>query len=151
MTLSFIDQLTQALGCQVNQYNRSTLYFHLENFLITLHLPQASQKFEDDAAFLHISFGLVTAGRTLRIYRLLLEANLTVYAQDQAQLGINPEDDNIILISRIPIDGDFNAYRIAELAYHYVEHGRYWKNTLMECNDDMYEDLCTGHYLWIRV
>ena len=144
------EQLGQVLECKINQHNPTTFYFHLDGYLLTLHLPYFIGMDPEEAVYLHVCFGFVTAGRTLRIYRLLLEANLTVYAQDQAQLGINPEDENIVLIARIPADSDLDAYRIAELAWHYIEHGRYWRNTLMECNDDMYEDLCTGNYLWIR-
>ena len=49
--------------------------------------------FEDDptAMYLQFDYGIVTAGRTLRIFRMMLESNLLVYAQDQAQLGVNPD------------------------------------------------------------
>jgi hypothetical protein len=42
------------------------------------------------AMYLNFHFGVVTAGRSLAVFRLLLESNLTVYAQDQAQAGVNP-------------------------------------------------------------
>ena len=46
--------------------------------------------FQEDAAAIYVNFqfGVVSGGRTLRVFRLLLEATLSVYAQDQAQLGV---------------------------------------------------------------
>jgi hypothetical protein len=36
------------------------------------------------AMYLQFDYGITTAGRTLSIFRLMLESNLLVYAQDQA-------------------------------------------------------------------
>src|SRR5438045_8577057 len=47
--------------------------------------------FENDpeAMYLNFHFGSVTAGRTLRVFRLLLEADMQIYEQDEAQMGVN--------------------------------------------------------------
>lgn len=151
MLASLADQLSDILQCEVFKHSSGDLQFELDGFAISLHMPMPANYMEEQAVYMHVGFGFVTPGRTLRIYRLILESNLTVYAQDQAQIGVNPEDDNIVLVARIPLDAELDGHWLAELARHYVEHGRYWRNTLMECNDDMFEDLCTGHFLWIRV
>lgn len=48
-----------------------------------------------DAMYANFHYGAVTAGRTLTIFRLMLEANLLVYAQDQAQMGIDTDTGKI--------------------------------------------------------
>ena len=67
---------------------------------------------DGDAVYVTFQYGIVTAGRTLRVFRLLLEANLAVYAQDQAQLGLEVATGAIVLIARVAltdeVDGKFH-------------------------------------------
>lgn len=108
--------------------------------------------FENDpgALYLNIHYGIVTAGRTLRIFRLLLEANLSVYAQDQAQLGLNADTGGIVLIVRVPMGDSIDGEWLAETITHYVEHGRYWRDNIVNSTDEMFVGICAGDYFWIR-
>ncbi|MET5020615.1 molecular chaperone Tir, partial [Burkholderia pseudomallei] len=56
--------------------------------------------FDDDPESMYVIFhyGIVSAGRTLTVYRLLLEANLLMYAQVQAQLGIDADTGSFVLL-----------------------------------------------------
>jgi hypothetical protein len=56
---------------------------------------------DPNALYLHFNYGIVSSGRTLKAFRLLLEANLVVYAQDQAQLGMDAETGGIVMIVRV--------------------------------------------------
>jgi len=108
--------------------------------------------FETDpqAMYLNFNFGIVTAGRTLRVFQLLLEANLTVYAQDQAQLGLNPDTGGVILIARVPFTDDIDGKWLADTLTHYGEHGRYWRDNIAAASDEMFAGLCSGEYLWLK-
>lgn len=108
--------------------------------------------FEDDADAMYMQFdyGIVTAGRTLRIFRLMLESNLLVYAQDQAQLGLNPDTGGVLLILRIPMGKDINGPWFADTLVHYAEHGRYWRDHMINSMDDMFEGIASGEYAWLH-
>lgn len=80
----------------------------------------------------------------------MLEANLTIYAQDHAQLGLDGDTGGIILIVRVAYAPDLNGEQLAELLGHYAEHGRYWRDNILQTTDDMFESLSNGTYLWIR-
>lgn len=104
-----------------------------------------------DALYANFHFGTVTTGRTLTVYRLMLEANLLVYAQDQAQLGMDTDTGSVILILRIPFDRGINGVELADLLSHYAEHGQYWRRNIIESNDEMFDGIASGEYLWLRV
>jgi hypothetical protein len=108
--------------------------------------------FENDPAAMYVNFhyGAVTAGRTLNVFRLMLEANLLIYAQDQAQLGLDADTGGIVLILRLPITDDINGDTVAELLTHYAEHGRYWRQNIIESSDEMFEGIASGTYFWLR-
>ncbi|KHK49838.1 molecular chaperone Tir [Ralstonia sp. A12] len=105
---------------------------------------------DTEAFYLNFDYGIVTGGRTLRVFRLMLEANLTIYAQDHAQLGLDGDTGGIILIVRVAYDPDLDGEQLAELLSHYAEHGRYWRNNILQTTDDMFESLANGTYVWIR-
>lgn len=109
--------------------------------------------YENDvgAMYLNFHFGIVTPGRTLAVYRLLLEANLTVYAQDQAQAGLHPDTGGIILIVRVPMTPDITGGWLAETLTHYAEHGRYWGDNILASHEEAFLGICSGDYLWIKV
>ncbi|PPU95699.1 4-hydroxyphenylacetate 3-monooxygenase [Xanthomonas hyacinthi] len=126
--------------------------FESDGFQITLRYPDPAALAESDAAmYLLVGFGVMPPGRTLQAFRLMLEANLSVYAQDQAQLGLEPASGEVVLIARVALDADIDGGWLADLVNHYVQHGRYWRDTILACTDEMYAALCTGEYLWIRV
>ena len=108
---------------------------------------------EDDpqAFYLYFQFGIVTPGRTLAIYRLMLEANLLIYAQDQAQFGMDSDTGGIVLLVRIGLSEEITGEWLANLMVDYAEHGRYWRDQIVQSTDAMYEGISTGDYTWLRV
>jgi len=108
--------------------------------------------FEEDPAAIYINFqyGIVTGGRTLRVFRLLLEANLSVYAQDQAQLGVEAETGGVVLVVRGILDENTDGQWLVDTIEHYVEHGRYWRENILLSDDEMFRHLSDGAYIWIR-
>jgi hypothetical protein len=108
--------------------------------------------FENDpeAIYLNFHYGVVLAGRTLKVYRLLLEANLVIYAQDQAQLGMDEASGGIVLIVRVPLTDEVNGQWLVDLLGHYAEHGKYWRENIFKTEDDMFENIANGSYVWIR-
>ncbi|KVP36376.1 CesT family type III secretion system chaperone [Burkholderia ubonensis] len=105
---------------------------------------------DQDAIYLNFHFGTVTAGRTLTIFRLMLEANLIIYAQDQAQLGIDVDTGGIVLIVRMRMSSELSGAALADLLSHYAEHGRYWRQNIIESSDEMFEGIVSGDHLWLR-
>lgn len=108
--------------------------------------------YEEDPAAIYVNFqfGIVSGGRTLRVFRLLLEANLSVYAQDQAQLGVEAETGGVVLVVRGVLEANSDGQWLVEMIEHYVEHGRYWRENILLSDDEMYRHLADGNYLWIR-
>ncbi|MFC0402796.1 CesT family type III secretion system chaperone [Paraburkholderia rhizosphaerae] len=108
--------------------------------------------FENDQQAMYVNFhyGTVTAGRTLVVFRLMLEANLLIYAQDQAQLGLDSDTGGIVLILRLPLTPDVDGQVVADLLAHYAEHGRYWRSNIIESSDEMFAGIIAGDYLWLR-
>ncbi|MGG1948366.1 molecular chaperone Tir [Trinickia sp. NRRL B-1857] len=108
--------------------------------------------FENDPQAMYVNFhyGTVTAGRTLTVFRLMLEANLLIYAQDQAQLGLDADTGGMILILRLPLTPDVTGEVIADLFTHYAEHGRYWRQNVIESSDDMFNGIASGTYYWLK-
>ena len=102
------------------------------------------------AMYLQFDYGITTAGRTLSIFRLMLESNLLVYAQDQAQLGLDPDTGSTQLIVRIAMTEDIDGPWLMDTLTHYAEHGRYWRDHLLQAPDEMYEAISAGDYLWLR-
>ena len=105
---------------------------------------------DSDALYLLFNFGICTAGRTLRLYTAMLEANLTTYAQDQAQMGIDSATGSAFLIVRIPGLQDLDAAWLVEILLHYAAHGLYWRESIFQASDEMFEGISRGDYEWIR-
>lgn len=103
-----------------------------------------------DAMYANFHYGAVTAGRTLTVFRLMLEANLVIYAQDQAQLGLDTDTGGIVLVLRVPMTEDVDGGVLADLLAHYAEHGRYWRQNIIESSDDMFEGIVSGDFIWLR-
>lgn len=121
---------------RVEVENFSVLLLHVEN--------------DPEVMYIQFDYGITTAGRTLSIFRLMLESNVLVYAQDQAQLGLDPDTGSTQLIVRVPMTEDIDGRWLFETLTHYAEHGRYWRDHLLQAPDEMFEAISAGDYLWLR-
>ncbi len=138
--------LCEVVGFGNPQYVLETRSMEVEGFDVQF------EHFEEDehAIYLNFHYGTVTAGRTLVVFRLMLEANLMIYAQDQAQLGVDAESGGAILIVRVIMSDEVNGAWLADLLGHYTEHGRYWKKNIFEASDQMFENIASGQFMWIQ-
>jgi hypothetical protein len=109
------------------------------------HLPG-----DPNAMYMNFNFGIVSAGRTLRLFHQMLTSNLTLYAQDQAQLGVNPETGGMLLIVRIPMTDEVDGPWLADTFNHYSEHGRYWRQNRAEIPDEVHEQPAHAQFVWMR-
>jgi len=136
----------EVVGLPDAEYVLETHTLEVEGFDVRL------DHFENDPSAMYVNFhyGTVTAGRTLNVFRLLLEANLLVYAQDQAQLGLDSDTGGIVLILRLALTDDVDGNVVADLLTHYAEHGRYWRQNIIESSDEMFEGIASGTYYWLR-
>jgi hypothetical protein len=106
---------------------------------------------DEKAMYLNFYFGCVSAGRTLAAFRLMLQSNMTVYGQDQAQLGLQPDHGGVLLIVRVPMTDEIDGPYLAETITHYSEHGKYWVETLHGVEDEEYPPVTrtTRPFVWI--
>lgn len=141
-----VRELCMVVGLADAEHVLQTRTIEVEGFDVHL------EYFENDldAIYLNFHYGTVTAGRTLTVFRLMLEANLLIYAQDQAQLGLDTDTGGIVLALRIPMTPDVNGEVLADLLAHYAEHGRYWRRNIIESTDEMFEAIASGEYTWLR-
>jgi len=105
---------------------------------------------DEQAMYLNFNMGIARAGRTLRLFHFMLQSNTTVYAQDQAQLGVNPDTGGLLLIVRVPMTDELDGRALADTLVHYSEHGRYWRDTMYSTADEMYDGPSHAHFLWMR-
>jgi Tir chaperone protein (CesT) family len=139
-------QLCEAVGFNDVDGVIERRLIEVEGFECSFDTPAA----DAGALYLLINFGLPMAGRTLKVFRAMLESNLLVYAQDQAQLGIDPETGTVLLIVRVFLGDDIDGAWLADTITHYCEHGRYWRDHLLCSEDEMYNGILSGEYFWIR-
>jgi hypothetical protein len=127
-------------------YVLETRTLEIEGFEVRL------ENYENDPGSMYVNFhyGVVTAGRTLVVFRLMLEANLLIYAQDQAQLCLDADTGGIVLLVHVPMTDDVTGSYLADLFGHYAEHGRYWQRNIIESTDQMFEGIASGEYTWLR-
>ncbi|WP_175891689.1 CesT family type III secretion system chaperone [Burkholderia cepacia] len=144
--LELVAQFCAVVGLHDVQYIQETGLIEVEGFEVRLEYIERDQ----EAIYANFQFGTVTAGRTLHIFRLMLEANLLIYAQDQAQLGIDASTGSIVLVLRLPFDPDFSGADLADLLIHYANHGRYWRKNIIESSDEMFEGIASGEFFWLR-
>jgi Tir chaperone protein (CesT) family len=142
-----VGQLCAETGLPDVQHVLDTRTLSCEGFAVMLDHVES----DPEAMYLQFDYGITTAGRTLRLFRLMLESNLLVYAQDQAQLGLNPDTGGAMLILRVPMSDDIDGIWLAETLVHYAEHGRYWRDNMSGATDEMFEGIANGEYLWLRV
>ena len=105
---------------------------------------------DPEALYLGVELGPVATARMIRVFQLMLESNLTLYAQDQAQLGLDAESGMVLLGVRVPMTDEIDGAWMAETCAHYTEHGKYWRDNLSNASDDMFNGLCEGNYMWMK-
>jgi hypothetical protein len=108
--------------------------------------------FDDDPDYFQIQFrfGSIAAGRALRVFRLMLEANLLVYAKDNAQFAMDPDTSDSVLLLRVPFAEQTTGQWLAETLSHYAAHVEYWKNNILSCEDEQFNGVASGEYQWLR-
>jgi hypothetical protein len=141
-----IQDLCDSIGIPDAERILETRMLEVEGFDVMVdHIEE-----DPNAAYLNFHYGIVTSGRTLKVFRLLLEANLVIYAQDQAQLGLEEETGGIVMIVRVPFGDEVNGEWLVDLLAHYAEHGRYWRENIFQTDDEMFENIANGSYVWMR-
>ncbi|WP_250480083.1 MULTISPECIES: CesT family type III secretion system chaperone [unclassified Caballeronia] len=106
---------------------------------------------EDRALYVNFHYGTVSAGRSLIVFRLLLEANVLAYAKDDARLGLDPATGGVILFLRLVEDTVPDGNMLADILSHYAEHARYWRTQIFEASDEMYLGIASGDFRWLQV
>jgi Tir chaperone protein (CesT) family len=144
--VELIHEVCAVVGLPDAEYVVETQALEIEGFDVRL------DHHETDPSSLYVCFhyGALPPGRTLVIFRLMLEANLLIYAQDQAQLGLDPDTGSIVLLVHVPMAPEVTGEYLADLFSHYAEHGRYWQNNILESADEMFEGIASGNYMWLR-
>jgi hypothetical protein len=99
---------------------------------------------------IHFRFGAIAAGRALRVFRLMLEANLLVYAKDNAQFALDPDTGESVLLLRVAFGDSTTGQWLADTLAHYAEHGQYWKTNILSCQDEQFNGVASGQYQWLR-
>ncbi|CAN7380252.1 CesT family type III secretion system chaperone [Trinickia sp. LjRoot230] len=141
-----VTQLCDVLGFHNPRHVLDSGALEIEDFEVRL----AHLEADNDAMYMNFHFGTVTAGRTLTVFRLMLEANLLIYAQEQAQLGLDSNTGGIVLIVRVVMDYDIDGDWLADLLEHYADHGRYWRKNIIESADEMFDGIASGMFIWLR-
>jgi hypothetical protein len=145
-----LDELLRALCETIELPNADAVVesrmLDVEGFECSFEMPES----DPGTLYLMFNFGITTAGRTMRLFKAMLEANITTYAQDQAQLGIDADTGVILLIVRVPAADDIDASWLADTLTHYASHGTYWRDNIFRSEDEMFEGLASGAYEWIR-
>jgi len=151
MSDGVLDTLLQAVAAEVGLADPAPVVesrvIEIDGFACSFEVSDA----DADALYLLFDFGIATAGRTLRLFTAMLEANLTTYAQDQAQLGIDAETGTTMLVVRIPGVHGIDIGWLVDTLVHYATHGHYWRDTIFQASDEMFEGISRGDYEWIRV
>lgn len=151
MSAEILDQLIENLCVEVGVGDPASIVaarmLDVSGFECSFEIPEV----DPDALYLLFNFGIATAQRTLRLFSAMLEANLTTYAQDQAQMGLDSDTGSVLLIVRLPGLNQIDPAWLAETLLHYAQHGLYWRDNIFQAEDEMFAALCEGEYQWIRV
>ncbi len=105
---------------------------------------------DPDHLYLHFQFGAIAAGRTLRAWRLMLEANMVIYAKDDARMAVDPDSGGVVLLVKVRLGPDITGRWLADTLAHYGEHGLYWQGNIFDCPDELFNGIASGAYQWIR-
>lgn len=109
-------------------------------------------EYSDDPGYFYATFefGAIFPGRTLRVFRLLLEANYHVYIREQATLGLDAETGGVVLCLREAFGGDHHGPWLRDTLSFLAEHGTYWRENILACPDEMFDGISSGRYEWIK-
>jgi hypothetical protein len=144
--VELIQETCAAVGLPDAEYVVETQTLEIEGF--DVHLDHYDT--DEDAIYVSFHYGAVTPGRSLVVFRLMLEANLLIYAQDQAQLCLDAGTGNVVLLVHLPMGPSISGEYLADLFTHYAEHGRYWQKNILESPDEMFEGIASGAFMWLR-
>jgi hypothetical protein len=144
--VELVHEVCTVVGLPDAEYVVETQTLEIEGFDVRLDHHET----DPGAMYVCFHYGAVTAGRSLVVFRLMLEANLLVYAQDQAQLCMDADTGSIVLLVHLPMGPDITGEYLADLLGHYAEHGRYWQTNILESTDEMFEGVASGNYMWLR-
>lgn len=100
---------------------------------------------------MYFRFGAIAAGRALRVFRLMLEANLLVYAKDNAHFAVDPDTGESVLMMRAAFGPETTGQWLANTLAHYAEHGLYWRANILDAPDEQFNGVASREYQWIRV
>ncbi|WPB57937.1 CesT family type III secretion system chaperone [Xylophilus sp. GOD-11R] len=100
--------------------------------------------------FFSYQFGAIAAGRTLKVFRLMLEANILVYAKDDAVIGMDPDTGGVVLSVRGTFGPGATGRWLADTLAHFAEHAIYWRKNILDCIDEMFNGISSGKYQWMR-
>ncbi|MEJ0003116.1 MAG: molecular chaperone Tir [Pararobbsia sp.] len=144
--VELIHEICDVVGLPDADYIVETQALEIEGFDVRLDHHESAP----DSLYVCFHYGAVAPGRSLVIFRLLLEANLLIYAQDQAQLCLDSDTGSIVLLVHVPMSADVTGEYLADLFAHYASHGRYWKDNILESPDEMFEGIASGNFMWLR-
>ncbi|MBN3807411.1 molecular chaperone Tir [Paraburkholderia sp. Ac-20336] len=144
--VGLIHEICDVVGLPDAEYIVETQALEIEGFDVRLDHHEN----DPDSIYVCFHYGTVTAGRTLVVFRLMLEANLLIYAQDQAQLCLDSDTGSIVLLVRVVMGNDVTGEYLADVFAHYAEHGRYWQNNILASGDEMFEGIAAGNFMWLR-
>lgn len=105
---------------------------------------------QDGHFYFSYQFGAIAAGRTLKVFRLMLEANVLVYAKDAAVMGMDPDTGGVVLSVRGTFGPDITGRWLADTLAHFADHAIYWKKNILDCVDEMFNGISSGQYQWMR-
>ena len=144
--LELIRQLCEVMEIPDHVSVQQTRRVQVNGYQVLLDYLEA----DPEAIYLLFDYGVPTAGRTMPVFRLMLESNLLVYAQDQAQLGMDPDTGSVLLIVRVGMSQEIDGEWLLGTLEHYAEHGNYWSENLLRSSDEMFEGLSAGQFLWLK-
>jgi len=143
---TLIGELCAAVGLPDAEHVLETRSIEVEGFDVRIDYFDS----DTEAVYVTFQYGAVSAGRALTVFRLMLEANLLIYAQDQAQLGMDTDTGCVVLIVRAPFADDLDGETLADMLSHYADHGRYWQQNIIESSDEQFEGIAAGEFIWLR-
>ncbi|NRO98863.1 molecular chaperone Tir [Paraburkholderia sp. NMBU_R16] len=145
--VQLIGEVCSVVGLSDPDYIVETGAIEVEGFYIRF---DHYEEKDPNGLYLTFHFGSVTAGRTLAVFRLMLEANLLIYAIDQAQMAVDSETGTAVLLVYLTMGEDLTGESLVGICNHYIEHGRYWQNNILQGTDEMFEGIASGNFNWIR-
>jgi Tir chaperone protein (CesT) family len=105
---------------------------------------------DEQHCYAAFQFGALAAGRSLKIFRLMLESNVLVYAKELAVMGMDTDSGGVVLTLRIAYGETTTGSWLADNLAYFAEHAIYWKKNIMDCADERFNGITSGTYTWIQ-